>query len=71
VCSKCQEKTLDNLRLDGLMHGVLVCSKCGTLWQRDINAARNMVIIIISIIADDGRPAIFRPPSQHSDHESH
>ncbi|KAI7899413.1 uncharacterized protein BX663DRAFT_521655 [Cokeromyces recurvatus] len=28
---------------------VLTCSSCHTLWQRDINASRNMMTISISI----------------------
>ncbi|KAI7901655.1 uncharacterized protein BX663DRAFT_513573 [Cokeromyces recurvatus] len=39
---------------------VLVCSSCHTLWQRDINASRNMMTISISIWQRRERPTPFQ-----------
>jgi transposase len=47
VGSTSGQRTLDNLRLDhhkvsSKLHSVVVCSVCHKLWQRDINASRNI-----------------------------
>ncbi|KAI8887527.1 hypothetical protein K501DRAFT_268845 [Backusella circina FSU 941] len=41
--------------------GVLPCSKCGIIWNRDLNAARNMRIIANIIWSRKKRPQIYRP----------
>ncbi|KAI9475647.1 MAG: hypothetical protein EXX96DRAFT_574065 [Benjaminiella poitrasii] len=38
---------------------VLACTACHTLWQRDVNAAINIMAIAKSIWEGEGRPAIF------------
>ena len=43
--------------------GVLVCKTCKTcktLWQRDVNASKNMMSIASSIWNRDGRPTAFK-----------
>ncbi|KAI7905060.1 uncharacterized protein BX663DRAFT_501549 [Cokeromyces recurvatus] len=39
---------------------ILACSSCHTLWQRDINASRNMLTISISIWQGRERPTPFQ-----------
>ncbi|KAI7893655.1 uncharacterized protein EV154DRAFT_479179 [Mucor mucedo] len=40
--------------------GVLCCQKCEKVWQRDVNAARNIMIISKAIWSDEGRPEAFK-----------
>ncbi|SAL96470.1 hypothetical protein [Absidia glauca] len=47
VGSTCEQRTLDNLRLDhynvlSKLHSVVACSVCRKLWQRDVYASRNI-----------------------------
>ncbi|KAI7864089.1 uncharacterized protein EV154DRAFT_488962 [Mucor mucedo] len=37
---------------------VLCCQKCEKVWQRDVNAARNMMIISKAIWLGEGRPEV-------------
>jgi hypothetical protein len=39
---------------------VLVCKTCKILWQRDVNASKNMISIASSIWNRDGRPTAFK-----------
>ncbi|KAI9470601.1 MAG: hypothetical protein EXX96DRAFT_585025 [Benjaminiella poitrasii] len=39
---------------------VLACTACHTLWQRDVNAAINIMTIAKSVWGGEGRPAIFQ-----------
>lgn len=41
--------------------GVVSCSQCSKLWQRDSNAANNMMTISKSIWSGQGRPPMFSP----------
>ncbi|KAI8640096.1 hypothetical protein BD408DRAFT_420296 [Parasitella parasitica] len=59
ACSKCQTLTLTPASTDTRM-SVLACSSCRTLWQRDINASRNMMTISIGIWQGRERPTPFR-----------
>lgn len=59
VCSSCQTRTLED-HGDVKGKSVLVCKTCNTLWQRDINAAKNMMSISLSVWNGQGRPQIFR-----------
>lgn len=71
VCSKCLTKTLSNIKIDGsYMHGVLSCSKCRTLWQRDINASRNMANIFYPLVRARIRPKVFCPISKNEDNST-
>ncbi|KAI8377584.1 uncharacterized protein BYT42DRAFT_349448 [Radiomyces spectabilis] len=51
VCSRCGQKTLEQLRLadGGVMHSVQHCTNCDTLWQRDANASRNIRLIAAAL----------------------
>ena len=45
VCSRCQTMTLNHMhnKASGKsLHAVLKCKKCDTVWNRDVNAARNL-----------------------------
>jgi hypothetical protein len=39
-----------------LLHGLLKCTTCKKLWNRDVNASRNQREIATSLIAGNGRP---------------
>lgn len=58
ICYKCYDDSLgkvDNVR--GV--GVLGCKNCQTLWQRDVNAAKNMQLISSYIWNGLDRPIMF------------
>ncbi|KAG1436416.1 hypothetical protein G6F56_013565 [Rhizopus delemar] len=68
VCSKCQALGLRKLRTEtSSFFSVLVCDHCATqtggqtIWQRDVNASRNMHSIATSIIHGQPRPNHFLP----------
>ncbi|CEP17611.1 hypothetical protein [Parasitella parasitica] len=59
ICYRCYEdslKKVDNVK--GV--SVLGCENCKTLWQRDVNAAKNMLLISSYIWNDHDRPFMFR-----------
>ncbi|ORX48606.1 hypothetical protein DM01DRAFT_1376804 [Hesseltinella vesiculosa] len=66
VCSKCGQKTLTNVTVDGgesKLHAVQCCETCSTVWQRDCNASRN--IHALSHFAALGvKPLVFTPQDQ-------
>lgn len=40
--------------------GIQDCKTCGILWDRDVNATKNMAAIAMSIWNGQGRPNIFK-----------
>ncbi|KAI8984068.1 hypothetical protein BDF20DRAFT_363565 [Mycotypha africana] len=44
-----------------------VCKHCHILWQRDINASKNMMTIAASVWAGHGRPSQFTPQNRRSE----
>ncbi|KAG1139784.1 hypothetical protein G6F37_009494 [Rhizopus arrhizus] len=48
--------------------GVLSCSKCKKVWQRDVNAATNMMTISEAVRMGEGRPEVFKPKKNDADH---
>ena len=40
-------------------HGLLICQRCKTLWNRDVNASLNIHNIMKEMIAGRGRPSYF------------
>jgi transposase len=56
----------DSLRkVDGVKgHSILGCQNCKTLWQRDINAAKNMLLISSLTWNGNGRLEIFSPKAR-------
>ncbi|ORE06452.1 hypothetical protein BCV72DRAFT_328887 [Rhizopus microsporus var. microsporus] len=59
VCNACNNDPL--ARVSGVKGcSTLVCSTCKTLWQRDINACKNMLSISLSIWDGRGRPSKYR-----------
>ena len=59
VCNACNNDPLARMsELKGC--SVLVCKACKTLWQRDINACKNMLSISLSIWNGRGRPSKYR-----------
>lgn len=59
ICSKCVTQSLSG-KSSVKGNAVLVCSECGTLWQRDVNACRNMMRISLSIWEGIGRPQAYQ-----------
>jgi hypothetical protein len=43
-----------------IINSTLDCKTCGILWQRVINASKNMLDISNTIWNNNGRPAVFR-----------
>ena len=63
VCNICYEDSLKKVdSVNG--HSVLGCQNCKTLWQRDINAAKNMLLISSLIWNGSGHPEIFSPKAR-------
>jgi hypothetical protein len=67
ICNNCQKRELEKwVAADGReFHGILGCKNCHMLWNRDVNAAKNMYWIAESIWAGHGRPACFQRPSSN------
>ncbi|KAI8369600.1 uncharacterized protein BYT42DRAFT_585046 [Radiomyces spectabilis] len=65
VCSRCGQKTLEQLRLadGGVMHSVQHCTNCDTLWQRDANASRNIHLIAAALADGQERPVVYNRSS--------
>jgi len=59
ICNICKTDTLYKAS-HTRGYGVLVCKTCKTLWQRDVNASKNMMSIAPSIWNRDGRPTAFK-----------
>ena len=58
ICSRCQTLTLEHVRdqVSGdALHAVLRCNNCATVWNRDVNAARNLRFIAIHMAANENR----------------
>jgi transposase len=55
ICNICKTDTLYKASHTGGF-GVLVCKTYKTLWQRDVNAFKNMMSIASSIWNQDGSP---------------
>lgn len=67
TCSLCQfddMKIINTKKFKG--SGVLVCNKCPKVWQRDVNAANNMMKISEAIWSGEGRPEVFKPKKKKS-----
>jgi hypothetical protein len=57
-CCWCETDALDSV--SGVKgDSVLVCKTCTTLWQRDVNAAKNMMKISFAIWKGLGRPEAY------------
>ncbi|KAI9275005.1 hypothetical protein EDC94DRAFT_591774, partial [Helicostylum pulchrum] len=52
----CNKRSADSLNPAKNVKGqsVLVCKNCNTLWQRDVNASKNILSISLSIWKGDG-----------------
>jgi transcription elongation factor Elf1 len=71
VCSRCGERRLRGKSLDGdTMHAVQVCTNCGTVWQRDVNASRNLQYIFKHEVIHQERPGEFQRDADESSDES-
>ncbi|KAF7721224.1 hypothetical protein EC973_005086, partial [Apophysomyces ossiformis] len=57
VCNNCNNKDMKKITTaDGIsFHGILACKHCGVLWQRDINACKNIFSIALSMWVGEGR----------------
>lgn len=68
-CSKCGAKN-ENFRLSNnprpwrrnkkIVHGLLRCTECNTLWNRDVNACVNMQHIAEAALRGEARPIHLR-----------
>jgi transposase len=64
VCSKCGHRTLSNKVTTGpgrttkRMYTVLVCNHCHTVWQRDVNASRNIRALFLNMVTSGRRPGL-------------
>jgi hypothetical protein len=58
ICNICKTGTSDKAFYTHDF-GILVCKTCKTLWQRGVNASKNMMSIAFSICNQDGRPITF------------
>lgn len=59
ICSKCRTRTLNShSAVKG--NSVQVCTTCSILFQRDVNAAKNMLWISLSTWNGDGRPEAYQ-----------
>ncbi|KAG1158870.1 hypothetical protein G6F37_005402 [Rhizopus arrhizus] len=62
TCSSCFFDDLKVVKTPGFKgKGVLSCSKCKKVWQRDVNAATNMMTISEAVWMGEGRPEVFKP----------
>jgi hypothetical protein len=57
VCCSCQTCTLRSVHIAG--NGILRCETCKILWNRDVNAAKNMMQICLSMWNEEGGPQAF------------
>ena len=48
ICNKCRSESLEAVS-HTRGQGVLECKTCSTLWQRDVNAAKNMLSIGVDV----------------------
>lgn len=58
ICNSCGTDSLSKQKeVKGC--SVLFCDSCETIWQRDVNAAKNMMMISLSVWTGDGRPEVY------------
>ena len=63
ICNICYEDSLK--KVDGVKgYSVLGYQNCKALWQRDINSAKNMLLVSSLTWNGSGRPEIFFPKAR-------
>lgn len=55
ICNKCLTDSLEAVK-HVKCHSVLACKSCNTLWQRDINASKNILSTSLSVWKGNSRP---------------
>lgn len=71
TCSLCFNDEMKVLSAPGFKGvGVVDCKKCRKLWQRDINAAINMMTISKEVWSGQGRRDVFKPKKRERE-ETH
>lgn len=81
VCSKCNKRTLKQMQGNiyddkteewhrKAIWAVQVCQDCAVVWNRDVNASRNMLAIFMSLNENGVRPPAFRRPTVASSSSS-
>lgn len=61
ICSSCFSYKLEVVKTPGFKgNSVLTCSVCNKVWQRDVNAATNMMAISKAVWTGEGRPDAFK-----------
>jgi transposase len=63
ICNICYEDSLKKAD-DVKNHSVLECQSCKTLWQRDINAAKNMLLFSSLIWNGNGSSRSISPKAR-------
>ncbi|KAL4213950.1 hypothetical protein AB4K20DRAFT_1761418, partial [Rhizopus microsporus] len=60
-CNNCKQKRLEqkNLSNGKKSHSILDCKICNILWNRNINASKNMLDISLAIWRGEGWPWAF------------
>jgi hypothetical protein len=66
VCNGCGRRDLKNVN-----HRIVVCKNCQILWQRDINAGKNMYNIAEAIWNGGQRPSQFDRPERQPLQQPH
>jgi transposase len=72
TCATCHSRTLTNLRepkdsanFGRKVHAVRICKTCGTVWNRDEMAAKNILYIFKYMALNNNiRPPIFARPTK-------
>ncbi|KAL1931547.1 hypothetical protein VTP01DRAFT_9690 [Rhizomucor pusillus] len=67
VCHSCLARSLRNVTSEDNIshHGILDCQNCGMLWNRDVNASKNMYYIASRVWLGLGRPEPFVRPTSN------
>ncbi|KAL4215160.1 hypothetical protein AB4K20DRAFT_1941871 [Rhizopus microsporus] len=63
VCNSCDKMAFTSAFINP--HGIQSCTECGLLWQRDINASKNIFKIANGILRGCGRPQAFLRRIEH------
>ncbi|KAG0166944.1 hypothetical protein DFQ30_006580, partial [Apophysomyces sp. BC1015] len=65
----CHQRTLEKVKtLANVVHyGILACSNCSMLWDRNVSASKNFYEISMCVWSDGSRPAVSCRPDHEKD----